>query len=333
MTPASFIIAAISAVLTVLTLFGVARADPMLNDFAYPYTVERHTVVSQGQAVQMAYMDVTPEEENGRTVVLLHGKNFCAATWEGTMNALLGAGYRVIAPDQAGFCKSTKPEGYQYGLHTLAANTKSLLEAAGIDRPIMMGHSMGGMLAMRYAVQYPQAISGLVLVNPIGLEDWRAMGVPNATVDELIAGQQQTTRQSIKDYQQSTYYVGEWKPRYDIWVDMLWSMYDGEGRAVTERHQALTADMIFNQPVVHDLPRITAPTLLIIGEQDNTALGKARAPEAIRQQLGDYSALAEATRDAIPDARLVSYPALGHSPHIQAPERFYDDLLGGLADL
>lgn len=53
----------------------------------------------------MGYMDVPPEgDANGHTVVLMHGKNFCAATWQDTIKALSKVGYRVIAPDQIGFC-------------------------------------------------------------------------------------------------------------------------------------------------------------------------------------------------------------------------------------
>ncbi|WP_084398086.1 alpha/beta fold hydrolase [Henriciella aquimarina] len=313
-----------------LVMTAPAAADPMLSDFDYPWPVERHALVSQGHALEMAYLDVTPEQANGETVVLLHGKNFCAATWEVTMQALLDAGYRVVAPDQIGFCKSSKPQGYQYGLHTLAANTHGLLEALGVDDPVIMGHSMGGMLAARYALQYPDTTGALVLLNPIGLEDWRAKGVPNVTVDELYEGQLKTTRDGIKAYQQSTYYVGEWKDRYDRWVDMLWSMYQGEGGRITAWHQALTADMVFNQPVVHEFPDIAVPTLLLIGEKDNTALGKGRASEAVQAELGNYETLARETEQAIPDARLVTFPDLGHSPHIEAPERFQDELLAGL---
>ena len=272
-----------------------------------------------------------PGEANGRTVVLLHGKNFCAATWEETMRALLEEGYRVIAPDQIGFCKSSKPMGYQYGLHTLAANTHGMLEALGAEDPVIMGHSMGGMLAARYALQYPGETGALVLLNPIGLEDWRAKGVPNATVDELYAGERGTTREGIKAYQQSTYYTGDWQARYDRWVDMLWSMYEGEGGHITAWHQALTSDMVFNQPVVHEFGNISVPTLLLIGERDNTALGKGRAREAVAAGLGDYEALARETEAAIPDAVLVTFPELGHSPHIEAPDRFMP-VLGGQLD-
>jgi pimeloyl-ACP methyl ester carboxylesterase len=70
----------------------------------------------------MTFMDVAPDKPNGRTVVLLHGKNFCAATWEATIKTLVDVGYRVIAPDQIGFCKSTKPEHYQYSFQQLADN-------------------------------------------------------------------------------------------------------------------------------------------------------------------------------------------------------------------
>ena len=111
----------------------------------------------------MAYLDVEPQGPgNGRVVVLLHGKNFCAATWEQTMQALLRAGYRVIAPDQVGFCKSSKPDGYQYGLPTLAANTHELLRSLGVSSPIIIGHSMGGMLALRYGLQYPDSTGAIV---------------------------------------------------------------------------------------------------------------------------------------------------------------------------
>lgn len=70
---------------------------PELQGFDYPYPF---SFSSQRQVVQMAYMDVHPVHPNGRTAVLLHGKNFCAATWKQTIDTLSDAGYRVIAPDQ-----------------------------------------------------------------------------------------------------------------------------------------------------------------------------------------------------------------------------------------
>ena len=78
-----------------------------------------------------------------------HGKNFCAATWEATIRALSGAGYRVVAPDQIGFCKSSKPGRYQYSFQQLAANTHALIEHLGVKDPVLIAHSTGGMIAAR----------------------------------------------------------------------------------------------------------------------------------------------------------------------------------------
>ena len=310
---------------------GSASADPMLADFDYPYEVKRFEFTSQGQPLSMAYMDVPPANAgNGGTVVLLHGKNFCGATWESVIEPLTLAGYRVVVPDQVGFCKSTKPRAYQYGLHQLAANTHALLEQAEVRRPIVMGHSMGGMLAMRYALMYPDRTSGLVLVNPIGLEDWKAEGVPVVTVDQLYQSELKTDFDSIKRYQRTTYYAGDWKPEYDRWVEMLAGMYQGDGRDLVAWNQALTSDMVFMQPVVHELQNIRVPTLLMIGERDTTAIGKNRAEPDVAARLGRYADLGRLTAERIRDARLVTFPEFGHSPQVQAPREFNAALLENL---
>lgn len=306
--------------------------DGELSEFDYAYPVERFEFSSQGQEMQMAYLDVQPEDgsANGRTVVLLHGKNFCAGTWEGTIDVLVNEGYRVIAPDQIGFCKSTKPEHYQFSFHQLAANTQALLDELGAEDVTVMGHSMGGMLATRFALMYPERTEQLVMVNPIGLEDWKALGVPYESIDDGFEAERETTAEGIRDYQQSTYYVDTWEPEYDRWVEMLAGMYAGEDGERVAWNQALTSDMVFTQPVVYEFGELQMPTLLLIGEQDNTAIGKGRASEDVQATLGHYDELGERTRDAIPEATLVSFPELGHSPQIQAPERFHEALLEGL---
>ena len=309
---------------------SIAGADPLLSDFDYPHPVQRYAFLSQGQQLSMAYMDVRPAQPNGKTIVLMHGKNFCGATWEGVVGPLRDAGYRVVVPDQIGFCKSSKPQAYQFGLHQLAANTRGLLDQIGVQRPIMLGHSTGGMLAMRYALMYPREISGLVLVNPIGLEDWKAKGVPMATVDELYERELKTTFETIKRYQQSTYYAGTWAPEYDRWVDMLFGMYNGEAGKIVAWDQALTSDMIFAQPVVYELDRIDAPTLLMIGEKDTTAIGKDRASPEVAKTLGNYPQLARDTKARIKGSELITFENLGHAPQIQDPGRFNKALLEGL---
>ena len=303
---------------------------PELEGFDYPLPVQRFVFQSQRQQVQMAYLDAQPERANGRTIVLLHGKNFCAATWEGTMRFLQSNGFRVIVPDQIGFCKSSKPAAYQYTFQQLAHNTKALLDSLGVQRFTVMGHSTGGMLATRIALMFPQQVEQLVMVNPIGLEDWKAEGVPSLSLDQWHAREKQVTAERIRNYERVTYYVNEWRPEYERWVQMIAGMFRGPGRELVAWHSALTYDMIFTQPVVYEFPQLRVPTLLLFGERDGTAIGKDISPPEVKARLGDYPKLARRTAAAIPGAKLVLFPELGHAPQMQDPERFHAELLRGL---
>src|ERR1700691_6365069 len=271
-----------------------------LEGFSYPWPVLNFEFVSQGIPLHMAYMDVKPATPNGRVVVLLHGKNYVAATWEGTIAVLSDAGYRVIAPDQIGFGKSTKPAYYQYTFQQLAGNTHALLASLGISRVTVVGHSTGGMLGVRYALMYPDNIDQLVLVDPIGLEDWKAKGVPWQSVDALYQQELHTTADSIRNYERTTYYAGTWEPRYERWVQMLAGMYRGPGRDSVAWDSALLDDMIYTQPVFYEFEKISVPVLLLIGDKDTTAIGKDRAPPDIRPTLGNYPVLGKAAAARIP---------------------------------
>jgi pimeloyl-ACP methyl ester carboxylesterase len=319
-----------------LVAVAPARAEepsfgPELQGFDYPFPVREYAFSSQGEALTMRYMDVPAAgPANGRTVVLLHGKNFCAATWETTIQSLAAAGYRVIAPDQIGFCKSSKPERYQYSFQQLAANTHALLTSLVVKNPVVLGHSTGGMIAARYALMYPEEVSALVLVNPIGLEDWKALGVPALSVDQWIEREKATTAERIKAYEQATYYAGQWKPQYDRWVTMLAGLVQGPGHDIVARNLALIDDMIYTQPVVYEFPLTRAPTLLMIGDKDVTAIGKDVASPEVRARLGHYPELAQKAKAAIPGSLLIEFPDAGHAPQIQAPKRFNAALIEAL---
>ena len=309
---------------------------PELEGYTYPYPVQAFQFSSQKQVLHMAYMDVQPNSfngqvPNGQVVVLLHGKNFCSATWKATIDFLASAGYRVIAVDQIGFCKSTKPQAYQYTFQQLARNTHALLESLNITKATLVAHSTGGMIATRYALMYPDSVNQLVLVDPIGLEDWKAKGVPSISVDQWYQRELQQSADKIRQqYEQGTYYVGTWSDSYEQWVQMLAGMYRGPGKDLVAWNSALLYDMIYTQPVYYEFEQIAVPTLLIIGDKDNTAIGKDLAPPAVRAQLGHYPELAKQAVARIPGAKLVEFPDLGHAPQIQDPATFHAALLKGL---
>jgi len=302
-----------------------------LERFTYPWPVQTMTFDIVGQPASMSFMDIAPARPNGRSVVLLHGKNFCGATRESTARALSAAGYRVLIPDQIGFCKSAKPRAAQYSFEMLATYTLRLMQARGMPRAAVVGHSMGGMLAMRLAIMYPDAVERLVLVNPLGLKDRSEEGLPYVDVDALWAGERKTSYASIKAYQQQNYYHGTWKPAYDRWVWMLAGMYQGAARDTVALAQAKTSEMIKTQPVAHELYRIRPQTTLIVGTLDRTAFGRAQMPENLRQFLEAIPVVAGEAVKRMPNAMLVRLDGLGHAPQVEDPARFERTLLATLA--
>ncbi|HYI01603.1 alpha/beta hydrolase [Hyalangium sp.] len=308
----------------------VPGLDPELRGYAYPFVVHELVLDSQRQQLRMAYMDERPADWKGRTVLLLHGKNFSGAYWEPTMRALLARGYRVVVPDQIGFGKSTKPAAYQFSFAQLAANTRALLSALGVELVSVVGHSMGGMLAARFALQHPEQTEKLVLVNPIGLEDYEDL-VAYRSIDEWYRQELAATPESLREYQRQSYYAGEWKPEYERLLEIQagWTQHPDYSRIAW--CSALTYDMIFTQPVVHDLPRLSVPTLLVIGQRDRTALGRAWAKPEVAPTMGDYPKLGRRAAEAIPGAKLVELPGVGHLPQVEAFEP-YLEALGGFLD-
>ncbi|UXH38330.1 alpha/beta fold hydrolase [Pseudomonas promysalinigenes] len=305
------------------TAAETATYGKQLEGFSYPHPLKHFDFQSQGQQLQMGYMDVPARgRANGRSVVLMHGKNFCAATWETTIEALSQAGYRVIAPDQIGFCTSTKPANYQYSFQQLAVNTHALLEQLGVKQAVVLGHSTGGMLATRYALMYPQQVERLALVNPIGLEDWKALGVPYRTVDQWYARELKLTAEGVREYERKTYYVGRWKPEYERWVQMLVGLNQGPGHEAVAWNSALIYDMIFTQPVYYEFKDLQMPTLLLIGDKDTTAIGSDIAPPEVKAKLGKYQDLGPQVAKLIPQGELVTFEGMGHAPQIEEPRRF-----------
>jgi pimeloyl-ACP methyl ester carboxylesterase len=154
--------------------------------------------------------------------------------------------------------------------------------------------------------------------------------VPAISVDEWYQRELKTSADSIQRYEQATYYAGTWKPDYDIWVQMLAGLNNGPGKESVAWNSALLYDMILTQPVYYEFEAIAVPTLLIIGDKDNTAIGKEFAPPEARAALGNYPQLAKQAAARIRGAKLVEFPDLGHAPQIQDPAAFHKALLAGL---
>jgi len=300
--------------------------DIELSNYEYPFPVATLNLKIQEQDLKMAYMDVKPKNYNGKNIVLFHGKNFNGAYWKTTIEALTNEGYRVIVPDQIGFGKSSKPLHFHYTFQQLAQNTKTLLDTLKVEKTAILGHSMGGMLATRFALMYPDVTEKIILENPIGLEDWK-LKVPYKPVEWWYKNELKKSFEGIKNYQLVNYYDNKWKPEYDQWVNLLAGWTLNSNYNTIAWNNALTYDMIFTQPVVYEFKNITAPTLLIIGTRDRTALGKPLVTEEVRKTMGLYSELGKKTQKAIPNSELVEIENIGHLPHIEKFESFIKPLI------
>ena len=320
--------------LTVSTSLSLAQSGSKvlginLENYDYPYPVHFITLHSQQQTMKMAYMDVKPQNGNGNVVMLLHGKNFNGAYWRQTIQYLAANGYRVVVPDQIGFGKSTKPPYYQYTFQQLAINTKMILDSLNIKELVVVGHSMGGMLATRFALMFPEIASKLVLEDPIGLEDWK-LKVPYKPIDWWYGQELKKDYQSIKKYEMESYYNGKWKPEYEEWVDILAGWTQNIDYPLIAWNAALTYDMIFTQPVVYEFNELTMPVMLMIGMKDRTALGKGLVSKEVRETLGNYPELGREVSKKIRDCTLVEISELGHLPHIENFDRFIEPFMAFL---
>jgi pimeloyl-ACP methyl ester carboxylesterase len=310
-----------------LTAEHTSELQPLgiaMEGYEYPFPVRYLYLKIEGQDSRMAYMDVKPANDpNGRTVVLMHGKNFFGGYWTDTIRFLSRHGFRVVVPDQVGFGKSSKPDIY-YTFHLLARNTKHLLDKLNIDRATVVGHSMGGMLAARFALMYPQTTTHLVFENAIGLEDYR-LKVPFKTTEQVYQSVLGSTQASIREYHKA-YYV-HWKREYEDYVQVhyRWTLSGEYPRLAWA--SALTYQMVYTQPVVYEFPAIQAPTLVVIGQEDRTTLGAGELPPRMLATLGRYPNLGKKTAAALPHAKLVEMENVGHVPHLEAHRRFHADLL------
>lgn len=290
----------------------------------YPYPSSYLPLTLYGQDVRIAYMDVAPQgQPNGHTVVLLHGNNFAGFYFGVVIDALRREGFRVIVPDQIGYGRSSKPI-IPYYLSDMARNTRRILESLNINKAMIVGHSMGGMLAARFATQYPEVTERLVLFNPIGLTDTRfnnPVSDPEEAYKRTLASTYQTIRASLMRY--VAHKPSAWNSEFESYVRIRYAWTLGADWPRLARVQTLISNLIYLDPVVYDWAHIQAPTFVYGGAEDMLPGSAAAFQEGMKRIAA-----------TIPNgkARLELLPGLGHVPFIEAPERALPPLVAFLKE-
>jgi pimeloyl-ACP methyl ester carboxylesterase len=327
------IFVAVFATLLVAPFASVHAGEPAarepygigLEGFAYPYPVSLLPLVNDGEPVRMAYMDVAPAQPNGRVVVLLHGRNFPSSYWAPVIKTLNDAGYRVVVPDQIGFGKSSKPSG-ELHFDTLARNTIALLDHLQIGKADIVAHSLGGMLGVRIARAYPDRVAHLLLAAPIGLEDYR-LYVPPTPTEKILESEDKLTADGYRKQLETNYSLKLPPDQVTPFIDARFNIKGSAEYPRWLRAFVSSAQMIYREPVAHEIPLISLPTLFVMGADDHNAPGRPNAPEALRPKMGQNAELAKALAAKMPDARAEVIPNTGHLVFLEAPARFNELML------
>jgi pimeloyl-ACP methyl ester carboxylesterase len=257
---------------------------------------------------------------SGPAVVLIHGITSSADTWAAAMSGL-AHDHTVIAPDLLGHGASAKPRG-DYSLGAYASGVRDLLAALGHDHVTVVGHSLGGGVAMQFAYQFPERTQRLVLVSSGGLGRevnllLRAAALPGAELvlpflvpgwlDRVVEGAGWAgARLGIRLRQD----LGEM-------VRGFLSLNDAEARAAFLHTLRAVIDPGGQRVSGHDRLYLTAnlPTLLLWGERDPIIpVSHAHAAHA-----------------AMPGSRLEVFAASGHFPHMDDTFRFVEAMRDFLA--
>jgi pimeloyl-ACP methyl ester carboxylesterase len=251
------------------------------------------------------------EEGEGSVVVLLHGIAGCSATWDAVLPRL-AARHTVVAPDLLGHGESAKPRG-DYSLGAYASGVRDLLAVLGHDRVTVVGHSLGGGIAMQFAYQFPEWCERLVLVGSGGLGKevsplLRALSAPGAEyvlallLNSRLHGWARSVgttvgRVGIRGDQLMTELWNSYSRLTDVraqraFFHTIRSVIDPAGQRVSARDRLyLAADM---------------PTLIVWGDKDSVI-------------PVEHAAIAH---ELIPGSRLEIFEGCGHFVPIEAPERF-----------
>ena len=297
-----------------------------LEGFPYPHPVALLPLTVEGEAQRLAYMAVKPSgPANGRTAVLLHGRNFPSSYWEPTIRALAGAGYRVVVPDQLGFGKSSKPLFF-VGFDQHARDTVALLDHLQIDKVDVVAHSMGGMLGVRLARTYPGRVERLLLAAPIGLEDYRLYAAPVET-ERLIEQEDKLTADGYRRQLVTNYALTLPPDAITPFIDARFRIKDAAEYPRWLRAFVNSYQTIYRDPVVYELPSIRQKVLFIMGGNDHNAPGRPFAPEALRAGMGQNARLAQEFALKMPDAAVEVLDGVGHLVTLEAEPRFNDLML------
>ena len=257
-------------------------------------------------------------KRDGSVLVMVHGSNASLQSWEPWVKKL-GTDYRLISLDLPGHGLTGPHPGGVYTYESYVDVVDRVVERLGIKQMVLIGHSMGGAVGWRYALKHPQKIDGLVLIDAAGAAEPKErklpMGIRMSQVPILkniveIVSPRYVYESSIKDS------MGNKAAVDGAMVDRYWELnrYPGNREATTRR---LSEASFYVDATKEQLASIKAPGLIMWGEDDPVF----------------PAASATWFSEALPKSTLILYPAIGHTPMEEAPDKTATDVKKWLGQL
>jgi pimeloyl-ACP methyl ester carboxylesterase len=262
---------------------------------------------------------------DGPVIVLVHGVGAWSETWRATITPLATAGYRVIALDLPPFGFARPPSSGDYGTEASAARILDALDALGVQRATIVGHSFGSRAVIEAAMTSPDRVERLVLVAvalglqaPPGAQPPRlvAAALENETVREAIVAATATNPWATR------FFIEQFTARHDALTDARIAVYRQPlvATRATDAVGAWAEQFVLRpgQPVSARPERyreLVMPSLVLWGDADRVT------PLAQGEHLAGV----------LPNARLEVMPGIGHIPHLEDATRFNELLLGYLS--
>ena len=289
------------------------RVGYSFRQLAYPVP----TRYLELDGIEVAYSELGQGEP---ALVLIHGLGSYLPVWERNL-APLAAHHRVIAIDLPGYGRSSKAS-YRYSMHFFAEVVQAVIDRLHVGRVVLVGHSMGGQIALTHALLHPGRAEALVLAAPAGLERfgrgegrWLAEAVSKEFVEATpLDGIYTNLAGNFSHMPKEAQFMADDRVRVIGGAD-----FDGYAYAVSRSVNAM-----IEEPVLDQLCRIQVPVLVTFGADDGLI------PNPILHG-GDTRKLAENAVSRFPRAELVMIPRAGHMVQFEQPRLWNRAVLQFLA--
>ncbi len=275
-----------------------------------PATAARYQL---GDGTWVRYVELNPTGET--TLVFVHGLGSYLKFWRYQLDAFAAKGFRVVAVDLLGYGKSDKPATFSYTMEAQAQVLREFFGVAGIERPVLVGHSMGGQTALSYAIQYPEQLRALVLTSPAGFETFtpaEKAWFRRVFSTALIKGTSEYgVWGSVAEGNFAT-----WRPEFEWLIE---ERVQFVGNRDFDRYAYANVrsvhGLLDNEFVRENLAKVEVPTFIVHGDSDRLIPNRFFHAGFTRDVM-------EVGRAGIPSATLVELAGCGHTVQMDCAEAY-----------